>query len=224
MDNNPLKIREKETEMKMEFKMKMMKKALTSAVALMTLSISAAPQKKNIVLEFDHQQFKKQSVIKLKQEVKKVHPKLDLTKWNLKKAVLRAKSKQGKAEAYLKIGAFVSAVEAIDGNRFDFHSNRAYHPVTFQTFSDNDKGAWQIHTKGSIKVKQVKLILQKKVQDVTRKCSFQFETVWGKNIKRFTASATGPKGSGVQKQACQKAKNKCNHFKKEIPLTMCTKR
>tara|TARA_Y100000780_G_scaffold231096_1_gene255053 strand:- start:28151 stop:28825 length:675 start_codon:yes stop_codon:yes gene_type:complete len=223
MDNNSLTNREKEMEMKMEFKMRMMKKVVTSAVALMTLSISAAPQKKSVVLQFDHQQFKKQSVIKLKQEVKKVHPKMDLTKWNLKKVVLRAKSKRGKAEAFLKIGPSVSAVEAIEGNQFDFQSNRAYHPITFQTFGDNDKGVWQIHMKGNIKVKQAKLVLQKKVQDVTRKCSFQFETVWGKDIKRFSASATGPKGSGVQKQACQKARAKCNHFKKDIPLTMCTK-
>ena len=205
------------------FKMNTMKKMALTAMALAAIATNAAPEKKRITLKFNHEQFKQESVIKLKREIKKLHPNMDFSKFDLKRVVLLAKSKKGKAEAYLKIGQYESAVESIDGNQFDFSSNQGYSPVVFQSFSENDNGVWQIHMKGNIKVKRINLVAEKKVEMVTKSCSFQFETVWGKDIKKFSASATGPKGSGVQAEACQKAKQKCKDLQSEVPLTQCTK-
>ncbi len=209
--------------MKMNLLMMKTKNVVACMLALTAFTAKAAPETKRIVLEFNNEQFKQESVIHLKQEVKKLHPNLDFSQWDLKRVVLLSKSKKGNAEAFLKIGQYESAVESIPGNQFDFDSNGDYHPVVFQSFSENDNGVWQIHMKGNIKVKRVNLVAEKKVQLVTRECSYQFETIWGKDIRRFSASVTGPQGSGVQAEACQKAKKKCENLRDEVPLTQCKK-
>ena len=123
----------------------------------------------------------------------------------------------------MQIGRQDSRVETIDGNGYDFRQPGNYHRVVFAS-PGRDGGKWQIHMKGRIKVDKVVLIAQKKAPrrpQVTRSCTVQFETIWGKDIKRFSASATGPKGSGVAAKACEKALNKCEKLEDEIPLTQC---
>jgi hypothetical protein len=200
---------------------------LMMALAL-TATVNARPnqqQQKRFELDFYGQVFQQQSKIFLKQEIKKIRPNFNPSKWDLKRVVLVAKSAAGFGQAYLQTGRDQSRVETVDGNRPDFRSNGNYHRVVFPA-PGQDQGNWQIHMQGRIKVKKVNLILVKKQPrrpNVTRKCSYVLETVWGKDIRKFHAQAQGPKGSGVAAKACKKAYNKCNRLQNEIPLTKCNK-
>lgn len=191
-------------------------------------SSSAAPaaQNRRLVLNFGNQIFRQQTQIKLKQEVKRQYPNFNFQKFDLVRAVLVAKSKKGYGQAYLKVGAYESRIETIDGNRFDFPSNANYQRTIFTAPQPNNRGVWQLFMKGHIKVKRIVLIAKRKHQQrrqVQRQCQFVLETVWGKDIRKFSAQAQGLFGSGVKAKACQKARRKCASFQREIPLTQCTK-
>ncbi len=58
---------------------------------------------------------------------------------------------------------------------------------------------------------------------ITVECGYVLETLWGKDIKKFRSSATGPASSDVRSRACIEAKNRCLHLSNEIPLTKCSK-
>jgi hypothetical protein len=196
---------------------------LTVVASLSTLAQRG--QNRRFELPMSGKQFKGQNTIFLKQELKKQFPRLNVAKWDLKRVVLVAKSKKGQGKAYLQVGRFDSRVEFIDGNRHDFQDRGYFHRIPFEA-PRKDKGNWQIHLKGNVKVKKVVVVAQKnqpKRPQVTKQCGYVLETVWGKDIKKFYAKASGPKGSGVQASACQKAKKKCKAFQGEIPLTSCQK-
>jgi len=203
-----------------------------SCVGLMmfvaAFSNSAAPARQNrrLILDFGNQVFRQQTQIKLKQEVKKQHPNFNFQKFDLVRAVLVAKSKRGYGQAFLKVGSFESRMETIDGNRFDFRSNANYQRTIFAAPQPNDRGVWQLFMKGHIKVKRIVLVAKRKHpqrRQVQRQCRFVLETIWGKDIRKFSAQAQGFFGTGVQAKACHKARRKCTSFQKDIPLTRCTK-
>ncbi len=203
-----------------------MKTFMTLMMIVAALSIQARPGQQNrqrLTIDFHGQVFQGQSTIFLKKEIQKMHPRINFQKWDLKRVVLHAKSARGFGEAYLKVGRNESRIETIDGNRFDFRGPGNYHRVVFPA-PGQDQGKWQIHMQGRIKVDRVVVVAQKKAPrrpQVTRTCSVQFETIWGKNIKKFTAQETGPQGTGVQSKACTKAMRKCQKLQNEIPLTKC---
>ncbi|MCF8058989.1 MAG: hypothetical protein K9K67_06820 [Bacteriovoracaceae bacterium] len=201
-----------------------MKTCLTALAMMMALSVSAnLGQNERVEINYGGQVFQGQNTLFLKKEVTKLYPRINFQNWDLKRVVLVAKSARGFGEAYLKVGRDESRIETIDGNRFDFNDPGNFDRIPFVA-SGPDNGVWQIHLKGRIKVKKVALILQKKAPrrvQVTRTCQVVFETVWGKDIRKFSGEATGPKGSGVAAQACKQAMNKCNRLKNEVPLTQC---
>ena len=203
-----------------------MKTLITLITVVASLSAFAQRgQNRRFEIPMYGEQFKGQNTIYIKQELKKQFPRLKIAKWDLKRVVLVAKSKKGQGKAYLQVGRFDSRTEFIDGNRFDFQDRGYFHRIPFEA-PRRDNGKWQIHLKGNVKVKKI-VVVAKKDQParphVTKKCGFVLETVWGKDIKKFYAQASGPKGSGVQANACQKAKKKCKAFQGEIPLTQCHK-
>lgn len=181
------------------------------------------PQQQRLTLDFYGELFTQESTLFLKQEILRKHPRINFQNWDLKRVVLHAKSARGYGEAQLQIGRQDSRIETVDGNSYDFRQPGNYHKVVF-TSPGSDQGKWQLHMKGRIKVDKVVIIAQKKAPRrpiVTRQCSVQFETIWGKDIKRFHAEATGPQGTGVAAQACEKALHKCEKLENEIPLTRC---
>lgn len=204
-----------------------MKTYLTFLMILIALGAQARPghgQRERLTIDFHGQLFRGHSTIYLKQEIRKLHPRINFKKWDLKRVILHAKSARGYGEAYLQIGPQQSRIETIDGNGYDFRQPGNYHRVVF-TSPGNDPGKWQIHMQGRISVDKVVLVAKKKAPhrpQVTRQCSVQFETIWGKDIKRFTAQATGPRGTGVHAKACQKALRKCERLENEVPLTKCS--
>lgn len=207
---------------------------MKSFIALIMMSAifstSAAPnrQRRRLVLDFQNQIFRQHSQIKLKQEIKRQYPNFNFQKFDLVRAVLVAKSKRGYGQAYLKVGPFESRTETIDGNRYDFHSNNNYQRTIFTAPRPNDRGVWQIHMQGKIKVKRIVIVAKKKFQQrrqryVTRQCQFMLQTRRGRNIRMFSAQAQGPAHTGVQAQACHKARRKCVSFKREFPFAQCSR-
>lgn len=203
----------------------MMVLAFTSAARPIRPLPQLPSEPQQFEIDFYDQVFTRDSTIFLKQELKKLRPRMNFENWDLKRVVLVAKSARGFGEAYLQIGRDQSRIETVDGNHFDFQSNGNYHRIPFRS-PGPDAGKWQLHMKGRIKVKKVLVVAQRKAPrrpQVTRSCSYVLETVWGKDIKKFSAEATGIVGSGVQSDACKKALNKCNRLQREIPLTQCNK-
>lgn len=203
-----------------------MKTLITVMAIMMTLTAQARPGRdgnQRLEIDFHDQVFRGQSTIFLKQEIKRQHPRIKFDRWDLRRVVLVAKSARGFGEAYLQVGRRQSRIETVDGNRFDFQDRRNYHRIPFPA-PGQDRGNWQIHMNGRIKVNKVIVVAQRKQPrrpQVTRKCSAVLETVWGKDIKKFHAEAQGPRGTGVQAQACQKAMRKCQALQSEVPLTQC---
>ncbi len=192
---------------------------------LLLSSFSVAAQMRQLEIDFHGQEFRGQTTLKLKQEIKRAYPRLNLERAELERVVLVAKSRAGQAQARLLVGRYDSRIEQIDGNRFDFNSAGHFHRIPFEA-PNRDNGVWQIEMRGNIKVKKVLVNVwmerQRPVQ-VTKECGFVLETVWGKDIRKFHASATGIQGSGVQARACEKARKQCIAFSHDIPLTKCSK-
>lgn len=207
-----------------------MKSCLTVIVMALAFvaNVNARPhqqQNQRFEIDFYGQQFQGQSTIYLKQEIKKLRPRIDFTNWDLKRVVLVAKSARGYGSAYLQTGREQSRHETVDGNPRSFRSHGDYHRIPFPA-PGRDNGVWQIHMQGNIKVNKVVAVMERKAPRrpmVTRSCSYVLETVWGQDIKKFHAQSTGPQGSGVAADACQKAYRKCNRAQDEIPLTRCNK-
>lgn len=202
-------------------------KALITLLAV-TISLSSFAQRgqnRRFEIPFHGELFKGQNTIFLKRELKNQFPRLNLKNWDLKRVVLVAKSKRGQGQAYLQVGGFDSRIEFVDGNRFDFDNRGNFHRIPFEA-PRRDNGKWQIHLQGRIKVKKVVVVArrdQAPAPRVTKECGFVLETIWGKDIRKFYATASGPRGTGVQANACQKARRKCMNLQAEIPLTQCQK-
>ncbi|MCB0378157.1 MAG: hypothetical protein KDD33_06670 [Bdellovibrionales bacterium] len=93
---------------------------------------------------------------------------LNTQQYKIISATLVAKSRAGQGKASFKVGSAESPEQKIPGRPADFQNNSdwSYSTLDFSNpsvFSNgNDNGAWQIHLRGNIKVKEVILILEKK--------------------------------------------------------------
>ena len=192
---------------------------------LLLSSVSAFAQGRQLEINFGGQEFRGQTTLRIKQELKRNYPNLNLDRAELERVILVAKSKQGNAQARLVVGRFDSRSEQIDGNPFDYNHNGSFNRIPFEA-PNRGNGVWQIEMRGNVKVKKilvnVRMERNRRVT-VTRECGFVLETIWGKDIRKFRAQATGLQGSGVQALACQKAHKQCSAFSRDIPLTQCKK-
>lgn len=180
-------------------------------------------QDRQFEINYQDREFTGQSVLKLKQDLNRAYPRLNLNNRELERVVLVAKSRGGNAEARLVVGRFDSRVEQIDGNPRDFRAAGSFHRIPFEA-PNRDNGVWQIEMRGNIKVKKVIVTLARDVAPprpnrVTRQCGYVLETVWGQDIRRFTATATGIARSGVQAKACEHARKQCIAFQRDLPLS-----
>ena len=104
-----------------------------------------------------------ENTIYLKREIKNQYPGINLKRYNLKKAVLIAKTKHGRGKAKLRVGNHYTHYKVIDGHPHDFHHPRKfYYRTGFRSPNKHANGPWQIWTKGNFKVKKVVLILERK--------------------------------------------------------------
>ncbi len=199
-------------------------KRLFAGLLLLT-SVSVSAQMRQLEIDYNGREFSGQTTLKLKQELSRAYPRLNLDRADLERVVLVAKSRAGNAQARLLVGRYDSRIEQIDGNRFDYNSAGNFHRIPFEA-PNRDNGVWQIEMRGNIKVKKVLVNVimerQRPVQ-VTRECGYVLETVWGKDIRKFRASASGVQGSGVLARACEKARKQCLAFSHDLPLTQCNK-
>jgi hypothetical protein len=128
---------------------------LTGALFLGATSSFGAAFK---VKMFD-QQFRGENTIKLKQLLKDQHPGLNLNRHKLSVVMLDAKSKRGNGHVKLMVGGVMADSDMIDGREYDFNDR---HRSTFDTVSlintTGVKGAWQLQTKGNIKVRSISVL------------------------------------------------------------------
>ena len=103
------------------------------------------------------------STIALKQEIKARYPHLDIQNLKLDGVMLMAKSKHGKGEATLIVGQVASYPVHIGGRTADFHidSMKSFTRVQISSPSLSSQGAWQIETKGNVKVKAIIALVTK---------------------------------------------------------------
>jgi hypothetical protein len=126
-------------------------------------SPSYGQQKERIQLHLN-QHLRGQSIIKLKQELKMQKPHMNIKNLELVAVKIVAKSKMGRGQATLLVGAQSSYSETIGGHPEDFHyeDRYTYQKVRISNPGYDSKGKWQIHLQGNIKVKKVVLIVKKK--------------------------------------------------------------
>lgn len=194
------------------------------AIGLFVLTgATAFAQNRQFEINYQDKEFTGQSVLKIKQDLSRAYPRLNLDNRELERVVLVAKSRAGNAEARLRVGRFDSRIEQIDGNPQDYRAAGSFHRIPFEA-PNRDNGVWQIEMRGNIKVRKVIVTLSRDVTPprpnrVTRQCGYVLETVWGQDIRRFSASATGIAGSGVQAKACEQARKQCIAFQRDLPLS-----
>jgi len=119
------------------------------------------PQKERIILDFYDQHLQGENTLFLKQEIKKIRPYVDLNKMELISVRLFAKSKQGQAQASLKIGPQTTREQRINGSPYDFNYNGGpYSNLLFDNSNRNSQGPWQLMLKGNIKIDKVIVIVE----------------------------------------------------------------
>ena len=114
-------------------------------------------------LKFNNQ-FRGQSTIKLKQELKFQNPGFNPSDFELVSIKLVAKSKHGGGEATLAIGQSETYPSRIYGNQYDFHNSSAatFSKVKINNPARDSQGKWQVHLRGNIKVKKVVITVKEK--------------------------------------------------------------
>lgn len=135
---------------------------LTFALMFSAISFSAQGEKK-FVLHFDGQQFRQQSKLFLKQELKRQHG-INVQNFKLNRVRLVAKSRNGNGRAKLVVGQNQTRNEFINGSPRDFRydDRNTWDRVNFRNPSRRSQGNWQIHMRGNIKVKKVVVFLERK--------------------------------------------------------------
>jgi hypothetical protein len=199
-------------------------KAIASIIATMLLVSTAAAGTIKVKIPMHGEQFKGQNTIRLKQEIKRVNPDLNLRRADLVEVKLVAKSKKGRGTVYLTEGDYVSRTKQVYGTPDMFHAGGGYERI-FLMAPRQEQGAWQLHLRGNIKVRRIVATLEVRNHrpKVTRSCTYVLETIWGQDLQRYTKEASGVKGSGVKAQACSAARSACEAVANEVPLLQCTR-
>lgn len=116
-----------------------------------------------VVLDMYGAHYTGQSVIHLKQQLKQRG--YSPANFELVRAVLVAKTKQGRGTAELVVGGSRSYPKTVMGSPRDFHNGAqyTYDKVQFRNPSYYDsQGVWQIHLKGNFKVQKIVLLVKRK--------------------------------------------------------------
>lgn len=140
--------------------MRCLKRQIPVLLACLFLSFTAKAER--YVLDFNDWHLQGQSTIALKQELQRRYGNLPFQRMDLQRVVLLAKSAYGGARATLVVGPQQSNPQIIPGNPRDFQNpaNYTYTRLRFNPPSGNDRGIWQLHINGNVKVRRVVVVAQ----------------------------------------------------------------
>jgi len=112
-----------------------------------------------ITLDFYDREIGGQEELRLKEEIQRQHPYVNLQFAELLSIQLVAKSRHGRASASLLVGSVQSGDQAIYGNPRDWYdqSEWSYSTNTFNNDQRTSQGPWQIIITGNVMVRRVVL-------------------------------------------------------------------
>ena len=118
---------------------------------------------KRLEIHLGGMHLKGENRIALKREIKANYPRINLKRYNLKRAILFAKTKHGKGKAKLRVGDYYTDYKKVGGTHPRlFRQDTGYKRVGFRSPKFGAQGPWQIWTKGNFKVLKVVVVLEKK--------------------------------------------------------------
>ncbi|OFZ24299.1 MAG: hypothetical protein A2381_04695 [Bdellovibrionales bacterium RIFOXYB1_FULL_37_110] len=120
-----------------------------------------------IRLDFFGTEFSGDNIIRLKQEILRVHPYINLREHKIKRVILMAKSQFGRGTAALFIDGHRSYPEIINGNPVNYNNNapHTFDRVTLENTlmdSNSPDGVWQVLLNGNIKIDSVIVVLERR--------------------------------------------------------------
>lgn len=200
--------------------------ALTLIAATISSTAFAAGKERitvNIPMDKD-QVHRQETVIKLKQKIKNLRPNLDLTKADLVKVDLKAKSKAGNGLVHVKEGRFFSRQKTIDMSpkHQGFHKPGGFSEITLRTPREMEGVRWHAVLNGRIKVKNIVVTMDIPARKKKKaECTVKLKNLIGKSWGSFTAEAKGQTKKQAKAKACKKAKQQCeaqlSHYASFIP-------
>lgn len=173
-------------------------------------------EKEQIKLDIpmDAQQvYRGQNTLRLKALAKRHHPNVNLKEADLKRVVLRAKSRAGRAQVTATEGYFESRMQIIGKSHKEqgFQKPGGFQRVVLETPREMHGVKWQAHMRGNVKIKKIRLVLDVPVkqQKVKAQCTAEMRGIFGQVWDSFSAQAQGKNKNRAKAKACKKAIAKC---------------
>lgn len=136
---------------------------LAALLMIFLVPFNAMASRERFVLDFNDSHIRghrgEPATLFLKRSLKQQYPRVDISKIDLRKVVLVAKSKKGRGGAKLRVGNRATAMYGVDGHPGSFQNKRrnSFDRVAFQNPSNNSRGPWQVDLKGNLIVRKVVL-------------------------------------------------------------------
>lgn len=165
--------------------------------------------------------FQGNSMIQLKAKIKKLRPELDLSKADLVKVVLRAKSQAGYGSVYVKEGQFISREETIDKSpkAQGFQKPGGFSKVVLEAPREmRGNHVWRMFLKGKIKIKNIDVVLTVPAPVVKKsaQCTSDLTGIFGQVWEQYTAQAQGQTKARAKAKACEKSQKQCQARKRQL--------
>lgn len=98
----------------------------------------------------------------LKRELKHRYPNVNISRLELKKVIILAKSRKGHGSARLRVGREISARSTIAGRPKDYYNPAGYtfDRIKFHSPSYNSNGPWQLLLNGHIVLRKIIIVLE----------------------------------------------------------------
>ncbi len=136
---------------------------LAAVLMIFLIPLDVMASRERFVLDFDDSQIRghrgEAATIFLKRSLKNQYPWVDLSKVDLRKVVLVAKSKRGRGGASLRVGNNATELYEVAGAPREFSDDHRYtfDRVRFRNPSNDSRGPWQIDFRGNFIVRKVVL-------------------------------------------------------------------
>lgn len=139
--------------------MKSMKFILSGVLlsGLAFVSTAQAQRVETLTVDMNHQVYRGQNqVLRIKQELNRAYPRLNLNNANLQRVVVYAKSRAGRGTVELQIDGMPMDRKTVpDSPNFQNNLPRSYHAIALNAIGREDRGTWQLILDGNIKVQKI---------------------------------------------------------------------
>jgi hypothetical protein len=158
--------------------------------------------------------------IALKAKIKQERPDLDLTKADLKKVIVTAKTKAGQGTVYVSEGHWNSREKVVDASprANGFKKRGGFSDTVLRTPREMKKVKWGLHTNGNFKIKHIQVVFEmpKRLggRMQTASCTYKLDTLFGESFGTYTEDGRGRGQRAAKRNACVKAKSTCEAQKK----------